>query len=423
MAEESTLEERSWMWWVSAFCIGGALAALVCFIVYRLNAILVPFIAGFVVAYIFDPLLDKLEDRGWSRKRAVWTVMGALLSALALALVLLVPRVVGEASDAWQNRELYRERAETFYGNTSERAVEFLGNYVPESKVPEYIDYIDDQFQVALTWADENKATFLTWLGSATLQALGMVVLLALGTLVAFHFMMIIDPLRESAKGLFLSESQGQDVDETVTRVNRMLGAYVRGMVGVSIAVAIVTTLGLWGVSLGFGTRYSLILGLLAGVTYAVPWVGQIVSAGAAGFFALVTADHHAAIAAIVAVIVVVVVNQIFDNAVMPRIVGESVGLHPLVVLFAIMAGYTLWGLVGMIVAVPVAAIIRIGLRRWIPILPEDENKTTGLPRLDTARMTQAVGDAMRRITGPRRVHPAPSARAPSTDTDNQPPS
>lgn len=420
MVEENTLEERSWMWWVSAFCIGGALAALVCFIVYRVNAILVPFIAGFVVAYIFDPLLDKLEDRGWSRRRAVWTVMGALLSVMALALVLLVPRVVTEASDAWQNRELYGERAAEFYNSTKGRAEDVLGNYMPDSDVT---DYIDAQVQAAITWADENKATFLTWLGSATLQALGMVVLLALGTLVAFHFMIIIDPLRDSVKGLFLSESQGQEVDETVERVNRMLGAYVRGMAGVSIAVAIVTTLGLWGASLGFGTRYSLILGLLAGVTYAVPWVGQIVSAGAAGFFALVTADHHAAIAAIVAVIVVVAVNQIFDNVVMPRIVGESVGLHPLVVLFAIMAGYTLWGLVGMIVAVPVAAIIRIGLRRWIPILPDDEKKTTGLPRLDTARMTQAVGDAMRRITGSRRVHPAASTRAPSTDTDNQPPS
>jgi predicted PurR-regulated permease PerM len=188
---------------------------------------------------------------------------------------------------------------------------------------------------------------------------------------------MVIDPLRQGAAALVLSPQQSQDVDAIVARVNRMLGSYVRGLVAVSALAGVVTGLALWGVGLYFGTRYALVIGLLAGVTYAVPWLGQTVSAGAALLAGLATADHHSILAGLVSAGLVVAINQISDNLVMPRIVGRQVGLHPLAVLFALMAGFQLWGLVGLIVAVPIAAAIRIALHRWVPTLPEDEEEET----------------------------------------------
>lgn len=392
------MDSRSWTRLVAGVCLGVSLAALLCLIVYKIRLVLVPFGAGFVVAYIFDPWLDRLESRGWSRQRAVWTVMVLVVAILALLLIVLVPRVIQETGDAWENRELYAARVDRIYKSTRSTAESWLEPYLPDTNVGEYLDR---QMREGQGWADKHKGQVLGWLGGRTLQALGMLFLVLFGALVAFHFMMVIDPLRQGAAALVLSPQQSQDVDAIVARVNRMLGSYVRGLVAVSALAGVVTGLALWGVGLYFGTRYALIIGLLAGVTYAVPWLGQTVSAGAALLAGLATADHHSILAGLVSAGLVVAINQISDNLVMPRIVGRQVGLHPLAVLFALMAGFQLWGLVGLIVAVPIAAAIRIALHRWVPTLPEDEEEETRrLPRLDLVRLGRSIGEGLRRFVG-----------------------
>ena len=392
---------QTWLRIVTAVCVGAAAAALLCLVLYRIRFVFVPFAAGFVVAYVFDPLLDRLEARGWTRRRAVWTVMSLLLLFLALLVVLLVPRVAGEVSDAWANWETYAERANGFFDRSRAWTVHQLEQYEDRLPTPDASQYVDQQLERLKDSSAKYGAVALKWLGQRTLQAGGLVFLVLLGTLIAFHFMLIIDPAREGVKRLFLSPEQSQEVDETVARVNRMLGAYVRGMAAVSVLVAIATWLALGVLGWVFGTEYALVIGLLAGVTYAVPWVGQVASAGTAFFFGMVTADHHALLAAVICLVVVIAINQIADNTIMPKIVGESVGLHPLLVLFAVMAGFQLFGLVGMIIAVPLAASLRIAVRRWIPLLPDDEGKPKGLPRIDAGRLVEGLGAALRRFAGP----------------------
>lgn len=408
---------------VTAVSLGICLAALLCVVIYKIRLVFVPFGAGFVVAYIFDPWLDRLEGRGWTRQRAVWTVMVLVLAALALLLVVLVPRVVQQTGDAWDNRRAYGERVDDTYRRTLASAEGWLAPYLPETSAGQHVDdqretvpgsadapylpktsvgqYIDDQLKKVPGWADEHKGEIAGWVGDRVLQAIGMLFLVLFGTLVAFHFMLIIDPLRNGVEAIFFSPRQSREVDEVVARVNRMLGSYVRGLVAVSALVAVTTGIVLWVLGIYFGSRYALIIGLLAGATYAVPWIGQTVSAGAAFLAGIATADHHSIVAGLVSGLMVIGINQIFDNLVMPRIVGRQVGLHPLAVLFALMAGFQLWGLVGLVVAVPIAAAIRIALQRWVPTIPEDEEEERrGLPRLDVVRLGRSIGDALRRFTG-----------------------
>lgn len=382
---------------VTGVSLGICLAALLCAIVYKIRLVFVPFGAGFVVAYIFDPWLDRLETRGWSRYRAVWTVMALVFAVLALLFVVLVPRVVQQAGDAWDNRNLYAERVDETYGRARGTVERWLSPYLPDTNIGQYMD---EQLRRIPDWADEHKGQIAGWVGDRVLQAVGMLFLVLFGTLVAFHFMLIIDPLRNGVEAVFFTPRQSREVDEVVTRVNRMLGSYVRGLVAVSALVAVTTGIVLWGVGLSFGTRYALIIGLLAGATYAVPWLGQTVSAGTAFLAGIATADHNSIAAGVVSGLLVIGVNQVFDNLVMPRIVGRQVGLHPLAVLFALMAGFQLWGLVGLIVAVPIAAAIRIALQRWVPTIPEDEEEERGLPRLDIVRLGRSIGEALRRFSG-----------------------
>ncbi|MFQ5810985.1 MAG: AI-2E family transporter, partial [Armatimonadota bacterium] len=118
-----------------------------------------------------------------------------------------------------------------------------------------------------------------------------------------------------------------------------------------------------------FGMEYALVIGLVTGLTYAVPYIGATLAAVAAGVFGYATADHHALLCGGLAVGLQVVINQVFDNVIMPRIVGHKVGMHPLLVIFALMAGFELWGILGMIVAVPLAASIKIAAQHAYPAL------------------------------------------------------
>lgn len=393
-----SIDSHTWLRITTAVCAGVLLAVLLCVVLYRIRLVFVPFVAGFVVAYLLDPLLDKLEARGWSRVRAVWAVMAAFIGLLGLALVLLVPRVLDQIGDAWENRRIYGLRADQYYRRSRESLERFLSQYLPQAEASQYID---TQLAQLEKWADAHKGKVITWIGARIAQAAGLLALILLGALIAFHFMLVIDPLKQATQRLFLSPRQSREMDELVARVNRMLGAYVRGMAAVSVLVAAATALALWGAGFYFGTRYALLIGVLAGVTYAVPWVGQATSAVAAFFFGLVTADHHALAAALVCAVLVISINQLADNVLMPRIVGEQVGLHPLAVLFALMAGFQLFGLVGMIVAVPLAASLRIAVRRWIPLLPDDEDRPRGLPRIDAARVVEGLGRVLQWFATP----------------------
>jgi len=410
------MEGRASVRQVLLVALGVCLAVLVCAVVYRIRAAFVPFAAGFVVAYILDPLLDRLEARGWSRAKAVWTVTCGLLAVLAVGLILLVPRVVGEATDVWNNQGLYLERAQTAYEGARTKTTEWLKHYMPGVEASAYVD---SQLTAAREWLDAHKGDIARWFGGRLAQAGGMLILILLGTLIAFHFMMIIDPLRTGIQAMMAPEDS-QQVDAVVLKVNRMLASYVRGLAAVSLIMGVGTAIGLSIVGAVFGTRYALIIGLLAGLTYAVPWLGQLASVTVALFLGFVTAAHHPLAAGLLSGGVVVLMNQISDQLILPRIVGKSVGLHPLAVMFAMLAGFELWGLVGLIVAVPLAASVRIIAQRWIPILPEDqEEEIPHLPRFDFVALGKQMRGGVERlfdVVGHHSTTKEPPAEKPAND-------
>ncbi len=410
------MADRTWVRQVLVVALGFCLAALICAVVYRIRAVFVPFAAGFVVAWVFDPVLDRLEARGWSRSRAVWTVMSLLLAVLVLGLVLLVPRVAADVTDVWKNQQVYALRAEGAYESTKEAVAQRLGQSMPGVDVSQYLER-----QLAATgeWAGAHQADIARWFGDRFKQAGGLVVLILLGILIAFHFMMVIDPLRSGVQALMAPEDS-REVDAVVVKVNRMLAAYVRGLASVSFIMGAGTAIGLTIIGVFFGTHYAWAIGLLAGLLYAVPYLGQFVTVVVTLFFGYVTAGHDPVIASLLSGATVMAVNAVADNLILPKIVGKSVGLHPLAVLFSMIAGFQLFGLVGMIIAVPLAASLRIIAQRWIPILPEDqEQEPRGLPRLDLTAFGKQARESLLKVLGTV-GHAAPSAKPAEKPTEDQ---
>ncbi|MCE5237246.1 AI-2E family transporter [bacterium] len=369
------------VWWqaVSAVLVGVLLALVARYVFVHSLAILVLFALGWLVAWVMDPLLDAMQRRGMKRMAAVWVVTAGFVVVLAVGGVLIVPRLVAQVQDAASHWQDYSATAQTTYEYWHQRLTEYVNAQYPGVEI---MPFLDDKVAEASAWLARNIPTFLQWLSQQLIASVGLVGMGFLLLVISFHFMNLIDPLRESIRKMLPASADGE-VDRLGTQINAMLGQYLRGIVLVSILTGITVTLVLSTVSIFFGTKYALILGLVSGITYMIPYVGPTVSCVSAGFFGYVTAAQSPWWACGVSIAGMLAINQVFDTFVTPRIVGQRVGLHPLVMLFSVFIGVALLGIPGMIIATPVAASMKIVLARWLPIKQVNFTAPCGKRRLD----------------------------------------
>jgi len=358
-----------------AVCVGAVLAVGLLAFLWKIRSVFLPFVIGFFVAYVLDPILDRLEQRGFTRTAAVWSVTVVFVALLAVSFVTVGPLVVEQLQGLYAELPHWSEKIQTVYEERKPALEDFLARWLGEA--PTGTTPLDAVVQ-GLRDAFTAKFPLLVQNALALAQrTVGFLLLLFLVLLIAFHFMRVIDPFRQSL--LRLVPERRQDYARVVSsEVSTMLGAYLRGLTVVCVLVALCSTLLLCTLHFIFGLKYALLLGLLAGLTYAVPYVGATLSAVLAGTVGALTADHSAVVCGLLAVGIQVAINQVFDNLVMPRIVGQRVGLHPLAVIFALMAGWQIWGIIGMIVAVPVAGSIKIIVMRTYPALQRADAEAAG---------------------------------------------
>jgi predicted PurR-regulated permease PerM len=369
------------MWWqaVGAIIVGVLLALVIQYVFLKTVTILTLFAIGLLIAWVMDPLLDALQRRGWHRIVAVWSVMLGFLVVIAVIGVLIVPGLVSQIQDAANHWQDYSATAQQTYQQWRQFVAQYAANRLPNVDVMPFLDAKVDQ---STQWLSAHIPTALQWLSTQLIASIGLIGMGGLLLIISFHFMNIIDPLRKSIKEM-LPERTDCEMDRIGTQINAMLGQYLRGIVIVGLLVAASATIALYIVGMFFGTKYALILGVITGLTYMIPYLGPLISAVSAGFFGYVTAAQSPWLACGISVAAMYGVNQVFDVALTPRIVGQRVGLHPLVILFGVFVGVSLLGIPGMIIATPLAACIKIILARWLPIKEMDFTAPCLKRRLD----------------------------------------
>lgn len=351
----------------------GVLAGLAAwFLLMRLYPVLVVTAAGFALAYLFDPLLDRLEARGWSRGQAVGALAVVILLVLAVAGLIVVPVLAGQVKTVVANWPAYSQEVQDLL--SVEHLAPLLESHFPREQL---IPYLEEQERNLQDWLATMVLKALGWASGAVVRSATWLGLVLLTLIIALYAAMILDPFRRALSSLF--SARGAAALRTVDRkVTYMLSQYLRGVAVTCTGVALANALLLQVVGLFFGTQYSLLLGVYTGVAYMVPWIGMTSAVLLTGLLAYLTASQHVWVAVAVSVGTIVVVNQCFDSLIMPRIVGRKVGLHPLVIILALLAGGKLLGIWGMIIATPMAATLKIILAQWVPVVatvpdvPED---------------------------------------------------
>lgn len=358
--------------------LGGLTLLLVLGFLGHFRALLPPFVVPLLLAYLLDPLLDAMERRGYTRVRAILVVYGVTLLLFLLAGIIVVPVLIrqiggiieplarGDAVDLaalgqWVEfpDKLLKGIEKTLLDwGVREQWVASLAENLNAYRVEEWL-------QAAGLWVVEQLKSLVGWLRDQVSGLLWLVLL----PITLFYCLRDFDPLRRRLYHLVPAERQA-DVAALAGKINQAVGSYLRGYALLSVAVAILQTTLLLILAALFDFRYALMLGLLAGATYVIPYVGSMVSTVLAAAVVFFTGGHSI-VEALIVWAVCQGLNSVFDNVITPRVIGQNVGLHPLVVMFALLAGGSQFGLLGVILATPVTACAKIVLQHFWPRLSE----------------------------------------------------
>jgi predicted PurR-regulated permease PerM len=341
-----TSDSRNWL----------ILAALTAsgWLIYLLAPVITPFAISAVLAYFGDPLVDRLERASiwkWKLGRtvAVSIVFILMLSLLTIVLLIIVPMLVEQVRLLIH---LFPQWIEWF----SDTALPWLANKAGF----ELKDFDSAQFSEMLKeyWKEISTATFkvIDIISRGGMAVAVLLTNLVLIPVVTFYLLRDWDLMIRGIHDL-LPRSMEAEISSMAVDVNNVLGAFFRGQLMVMLALGIIYTIGLSLVGIDLAVLIGMGAGLLSIVPYLGSIVGVLVAAGAA-IFQFQDAFH------LVMVLLVFGVGQSAEGMYLtPKLVGDQIGLHPVTVIFAVLAGGQLFGFLGILLALPVAAALNVLVR------------------------------------------------------------
>jgi len=335
-------------------------------LLYLLAPILSPFMFAALLAYLGDPLVDKLEARKLSRVVSVVIVFTLMFSVVVIVPLMLLPVIETQLGVLIRSLPGYIDWiTETFLPTLQER----LG------VDPATFDVGQVKAALMANWKDTgsiaaNVVTYVTSSGMAMLVWLANLVLVPVLT---FYMLVDWDHFVASVRDLL-----PRDIEPTVTRLSlesdEMLSAFLRGQFMVMLSLGLIYSVGLSII----GLNTAVLVGLLAGVVSFVPYLGVIVGLIAASV-AMLFQTHD--VMQLLPVGIVFGIGQMLEGMVLtPWLVGDKIGLHPVTVMFAVLAGGQLFGFVGILLALPVAAVLVVLVRH-----AREKYKASGLYGAETA--------------------------------------
>lgn len=335
-------------WLIAAIVLG--------IFLYVFSDILLPFVAGMVLAYFLDPVADRLERAGLSRTAATLLILLAFILALTVALIILVPVLASQLSDFLRVLPDYLDRLQvlvtSFDPEWLERRFSLETGSLREglnSLLASGVGLVSSVFQSI--WSS----------GVALFSIAGLFVVTPV---VAFYMLLDWDHMVATVDGWVPRDHLGT-VRRIAADVNAATAGFVRGQGTLCLVLGIMYAVGLTLTGLNFG----ILIGLFAGLISFIPYVGSTVGLVLAVGVALVQFWPDWLMVVLVAG--VFFVGQFIEgNILQPRLVGKSVGLHPVWLMFSLFAFGALFGFVGLLIAVPAAAaiavLVRFGIARYL---------------------------------------------------------
>ena len=308
---------------------------------YFLRTILLPFVIGIAVAYFLDPVVDKLEERKWNRSLATLFTLFVFLALVIFLVFLLVPVLTNQLKNFAQFLPIVKAKLQLIID-----AVAGILNNKVDAKV------LDVPASGLVKWSTKMLGGVID--GGAAIADLLSLILIT--PLVAFYLLRDWDLIVEKVYDWFPIKHK-DTLQEQLSEIDKKLAAFVRGQGTVCLILASYYAITLTMAGLEFGV----VIGVFAGLISFVPFVGAIFG----GLLSIGLAYlQFEAWTNIIIIAGIFILGQILEGYILtPKFIGEAVGLHPVWVIFSLLAGGALFGFLGVLLALPMAAIVGVLFR------------------------------------------------------------
>jgi predicted PurR-regulated permease PerM len=340
-------------WSRPLFSLGtAAVLGLALWAVYTgLGDFLTVLLLAFVIGYVLDPLIDRFEAAGWDRTLGIGITLGIAVSGIVVGVLLIVPYIAGEIADLSDRIDEYTADVVTRAKQVEEWVATKTGQEVGIAALTERLP--DLLREMDLGSLDPMK-TVASTLAGGTFGLLGAVFRYSLLPIFVFFFLRDFDVMKRAVFEMVPFRSRATVLDHYI-RIDEKIAKFLRGQAMVCVWLAVLYSAGLL---IFTDIHLALFIGVMSGVLFIVPYLGTVLGVGLGCLMALLQFGLSFEILKVIAVFGAV---QGIEGALLtPKVVGDSVGLHPVVVMLALLVGGNLFGLLGVLLAVPVAASIQV---------------------------------------------------------------
>lgn len=331
--------------------LAAVMAVFMIYFIYLLRGIFLSLILAVVITYLCYPLVQAVENKGLSRTGAIFIVYAAMSFIVAGLLLYGMPHIIAQLYRVAEAAPGYAARVQEF---TASLQIEYARAGIPETLrrvIDERIGWLENIL------VQQAERVLETLLGLA-----GYVFNIILAPVFAFYLLKDIEFFTGRAVS-FIPPQSRSDMLALGSEISKIIDSYVRGYLLVSLIVGLMTGLAMTALNMEF----ALMLGIFAGLTNLIPYFGPLIGAIPAIALALLVSKWMV----FKVTIAYLLIQQIESAVISPRVIGKRVGLHPLFVILVLLAGTQLYGLTGLILSVPLAAILRaifiFTIRKFMP--------------------------------------------------------
>lgn len=324
-------------------------------VLWLFRGILLPFVVGMAVAYLLDPAADLLEKWKFNRFWATTVVMSIMMIIIVTAFFLLVPLIVQQGVDLAQGLPGYINQLQTVF---TERVPELYA-WLGEERVVQFESGLAD----LLSGGVNILGSFTAQVMQSGLTIINLLALLIVTPVVAFYLLLDWDGMTKQIDNLLPREHR-DEIRGVLHDMDKAMAAVIRGQGSVILLLAVFYGVSLSAVGLNFGLAIGVTAGLLSFIPYVGFLVGIVLSTGVA------VVQYWPDGWPIGLVLGIFLIGQFFEgNILYPKLVGSSIGVHPVWLMFALFSVGTLFGFVGLLLAVPMVALfgvlVRFALKKY----------------------------------------------------------
>lgn len=320
---------------------------IVIFILYKLRGILLnilnPFLISALLAYLLNPAVEFFEKREMSRINSVILIYIIFLFIILFLGFLVLPILFRDISILIETFPVYSQEIQMFFKN-------FQDGYL-NSNLPQALKNIIDKNILLI---QTSIMSFLQKVADSMIAFFSGIFNFIITPVITFYMLKDSQYFKNQLI-LLIPKSKRSKILHLFMGIDNVFGKYIRGQILISTVVGVLTTIALVLIKV----RYALILGIFSGVSNIIPYFGPIIGMIPTLIFALMDNPRKA----LYAIGIYVLIQQIESGIIAPKIIGESVGIHPVYIILALIIGGKIFGITGLIIAVPAAAVIKLCIK------------------------------------------------------------